>query len=249
MKKLLFFLLLFLPLVLTSQNEELFENANNEYSEANYEEAISLYKKIIENGQVSVAVYYNLGNAYYKLNKVGPSIYYYEKALQLAPNDEDVKNNIEFARSMTLDDIRETEETGLANGINNLVSVITFNTWAKLAVVFSFLFAVFFLLYYFRQRPLFKRIFFAVAVLMFILSATSVYFAYNQYDIQQNNNFAIIYVEEAEIRDEPTMREESAFELHEGTKAKILEEYQGWVKIELADGTQGWTSQENLREL
>lgn len=248
MKKLLFFLL-FLPLVLISQNEELFENANAEYSEGNYEEAINLYEEIIENGQASVAVYYNLGNAYYKLNEVGPSIYYYEKALQLAPNDEDVKNNIEFARSMTLDDIPETEETGLANSINNLVSVFSFNTWAKFAVAFSVFFAVFFLLYYFRQRPMLKRIFFAVAVLMFILSATSVYFAFKQYDIQQNNNFAIIYVEEAEIRDEPTMREESAFELHEGTKAKVLEEYQGWVKIELADGTQGWTSQENLREL
>lgn len=248
MKKFLFFIL-FLPFVLTAQNEELFEKANSEYAEANYEEAARLYEEIIDNGETSVAVYYNLGNTYYKLNEVGPSVYYYEKALQLAPNDEDVKNNIAFARSMTLDDIPETEQTGLDDRINRMVSVFSFNTWAKIAVVFSVLFAVFFLLYYFRRRPLLKRIFFAMAVFMFLLTAASVYFAFKQYDILLNNSFAIIYVEEAEIRDEPTMREESAFELHEGTKAKVLEEYQGWVKLELADGNQGWTSLENIRQL
>lgn len=232
-----------------AQNEELFEKANAEYAEANYEEAVQLYEEIIGNGEASVAVYYNLGNAYYKLNEVGPSVYYYEKALQLAPNDEDVKNNIAFAQSMTLDDIPETEETGFANSINQLISVFSYNTWAKIAVVFTVLFAIFFLLYYFKRRPLHKRIFFAVAVFFLLLGATSVFFAFKQYEIQQNNSFAIIYVEEAEIRDEPTMREESAFELHEGTKAKVLEEYQGWVKLELADGTQGWTSQENIRQL
>lgn len=248
MKKLLFFFF-FIPWILVAQNEELFEQANEKYADARYEEAIDLYEQIIKNGEASVAVYYNLGNAYYKLNEVAPSIYYYEKALQLSPNDEDVQNNIAFARSMTLDDIPETETTGIAERINQLISKFSFNTWATIAVVFSVLFAAFFLLYYFRRRPLLKRIFFAVAIFMFFLSASAVFFAFKQYEIQQNNNFAIIYVEEAEIRDEPTMREESAFELHEGTKAKVLEEYQGWVKIELSDGTQGWTSEENLRLL
>ena len=235
--------------MLPAQNTELFEQANTEYGEGNYNEAVGLYEEIIEDGDVSAALYYNLGNAYYKLEKVGPSIYYYEKALQLAPNDEDIKNNIVFARNMTIDDIPENEQTGIGRQVNQLISSFSFNTWAKIAVFFAFAFALLFLAYYFNRNPLRKRIFFGSSILMLVLGITSVFFAFKQHEIQQNNQFAIIYVEEAEVRDEPTMREESAYLLHEGTKAKLLEDYQGWVKIELADGSQGWTESNNLKRL
>ncbi len=242
-------LILLISWILPAQNADVFEEANTQYGEGNYEEAIELYEQIIENGEASVAVYYNLGNAHYKLNNVAPSIYYFEKALQLAPGDEDVQNNIQFARNMTIDDIPEEEATGLAKRVNELISVFSYNTWGKIAIGFSVLFAVAFLAYYFNTRSRQKRLFFGAAALMLLLGITSIYFAFKQQQIQENNQFAIVYVEEAEVRDEPTEREEAAFNLHEGTKTRLLENYQGWVKIELADGTQGWISGDNIRRL
>ncbi len=248
MKKIVWLLLL-LTWMLPAQNTDLFEEANTQYSEGNYEESVNLYEQIIENGEASVAVYYNLANAHYKLNNVAPSIYYFEKALQLAPGDEDVQNNIEFARNMTIDDIPEQETTGLTKRLNELISIFSYNTWGKISIAFSILFAITFLAYYFNVGSRKKRFFFGVSVLLLLLGVSSVYFAFKQQQIQKNNRFAIVYVEEAEVRDEPTAREEAAFNLHEGTKTKLLENYQGWVKIELADGTQGWISGEDIRKL
>lgn len=245
----LIYLIFFISWVMPAQNEALFEKANTQYAEGNYKEAISLYEQIIENNETSVPVYYNLGNSHYKLNNVGPSIYYYEKALQLDPNDEDVRNNLAFAQNMTLDAIPDAETQGFSRFINELISMFSYNTWGVLAIICSLLLAVFFVIYYFNTKPLVKRIFFAGAAVMFVLMAASVFFAFKQQEIQLNNKFAIIYVEEAEVRNEPSQRAGNAFTLHEGTKARVLEDYQGWVKLELANGTQGWTLNDNLRKL
>ncbi|WP_133547613.1 SH3 domain-containing protein [Salegentibacter sp. 24] len=249
MKNLIFTFLVLVSVLAQAQNSELFKEANQAYASDNFETAIAKYEKILENGETSVAVYYNLGNAYYKLNNVAPSIYYYEKALQLDPTDEDVQNNLKFAQSMTIDDIPNNEETGLQKRINQLISTFSYNTWAYLAIGLSVLFVTLFLLYYFSHTPLRKRVLFGLAVFIFLLGCTSVIFAFQQQEIQFNNQFAIIFAEEAAVKNEPSPRGEAAFKLHAGTKAKVLENYQGWVKIELPNGTQGWIENNNLKRL
>jgi tetratricopeptide (TPR) repeat protein len=249
MKRLIFIFLVFVSALAQAQNPTLFEEANEAYANDDFETAIAKYQEILENGETSVAVYYNLGNAHYKLNNVAPSIYHYEKALQLDPTDEDVQNNIEFARSMTIDDIPVNEETGFQKSINQFISTFSYNTWAYLAIALSVTFVVLFLLYYFSRTSLRKRIFFGVAVFIFLLGGISVFFAFQQQEIQFNNQFAIIFAEEAAVKNEPSQRGDAAFSLHEGTKARVLEEYQEWVKIELPNGTQGWIKENNLKRL
>ena len=77
------------------------------YKNQNFEKAIELYKKIESKGLHSSELYYNLGSSYYKLNKVGPSIYYLEKALKINPLNEDAANNLIFAKRLALDKIEE----------------------------------------------------------------------------------------------------------------------------------------------
>ncbi|WP_037318071.1 tetratricopeptide repeat protein [Salegentibacter sp. Hel_I_6] len=249
MKKLILILLVFVSLVTQAQNPTLFEEANDAYANDDFETAIAKYEEILANGETSVATYFNLGNAHYKLNNVAPSIYYYEKALQLNPTDEDVQNNIEFARSMTIDDIPVNEETGFQKSFNKFISTFSYDTWAYLSIIFSVIFVVLFLMYYFSRRPLVKRTLFGIAIFVFLLGGISVFFAFQQQEIQFNNQFAIIFSEEAEVKNEPSQRGEAAFMLHEGTKARILEDYQGWVKIELSNGTQGWMENNTLKRL
>ncbi|TBW27060.1 SH3 domain-containing protein [Gramella sp. KN1008] len=232
-----------------SQNEELFDEANSAYQSGEYEAAASKYEEILENGETSAELYYNLGNTYYKLNRVAPSIYYYEKALQLKPGDEDIQNNIEFARNMAIDDIEEVEQTGIAEWVNRLISVFSFSTWAILGICFSVLFVILFLFYYFSHRPLYKRILFGSAMMSLLICIISVIFAFQQRSYIEDNQYAIIFSEEAEVREEPNLRGDSSFELHEGTKARVLEDYQEWSRIELANGAQGWIKTDDLRKL
>ncbi|MDT0649420.1 tetratricopeptide repeat protein [Autumnicola edwardsiae] len=245
----LFYILFFFSAPLFAQNEELFEAANNAYAEGNYEQAIERYEEILESGEASAALYYNLGNAHYKLNNIAPSIYNYEKALLLDPGDADINNNIEFARNMAIDAIEEVEQTGFQQSFKSFISGFSADSWAKIAIFFSLLFAACFLAYYFMSRPLVKRLLFGASVAILLCCFASVYFAYAKEDIQENNQFAIVFGQEAQVRSEPSVRGEEAFILHEGTKARVLETYQEWMKIELANGDQGWMVKDDLKTI
>ncbi|MFO7721367.1 MAG: tetratricopeptide repeat protein [Gillisia sp.] len=249
MKSLFFYFLMLCCIPLMAQNEALFEKANADYNEGNYQEALENYQQILSNGETSAALYFNLANTHYKLNNIAPSVYYYEKALQLKPKDEDIRNNLEFARKMVIDDIEEVPETGLAKMVKNTISKLSFDGWAWMAIICSVIFAIFFLLYYFSAGTKFKRLFFGVSILFLIVSIGSVGFAYQQQASIQNSQYAIIFAEEVPVRSEPNLRSDELFLLHEGTKLKVLETFQDWIKLELSSGAQGWITKNEVRLL
>ena len=76
-KKLATLISLFSVLLCTAQNNKLFEQATEAYNAGEYEQAVTYYNDILSNGKHSAAVYYNLGNSYYKLNNIAESIYFY----------------------------------------------------------------------------------------------------------------------------------------------------------------------------
>jgi SH3-like domain-containing protein len=74
-------------------------------------------------------------------------------------------------------------------------------------------------------------------------------FAFQQQEYHNNSQFAIIFSEEAIVRNEPTLRSNEILRLHEGTKVKILETFQNWIKFELANEIQGWTDKSDVKFL
>ena len=105
------------------------------------------------------------------------------------------------------------------------------------------------MVYYFSVQTRKKRLFFSLSLVSIILCILSLIFAFQQYNLQQNNQFAIIFTEEIAVQTEPNNRAEKSFLLHEGTKVAVLEDFSGFVKIELSDGTQGWVKEEALKKL
>jgi tetratricopeptide (TPR) repeat protein len=250
MKKISYlFILLLYGIPLLAQNNDLFQEANTAYNQGNYSEAINNYERILENGETSAELYYNLANAHYKLNHLAPSIYFYEKALQLNPADPDIKSNLGFAQNMLIDEIEEVPKAGLAKIINNLISVLSYNGWAWLAVIGSILFATLFLLYYISHKTGLKRLFFTTSMIALIVMISSMIFAYQQQEYNKNSQFAIIFSEEATVRNEPSLRGSEILTLHEGTKVKVLETFQNWIKFELANEIQGWMDKSAVRFL
>ncbi len=232
-----------------AQNETLFEQANTLYNDGNYVEAIDRYKSILNNGEHSAALYFNLGNAYYKLNNIAPSIYYYEKALQLAPDDKDILNNIAFARNMTIDEIDTIPEVGFSKFVNNLTNVMSFDAWAKIAVGLVIVFVILFLSYYFSYATLKKRIAFVVSLAAISLACVSLVLAFHKYNLEKNDKPAIVFAKEAQIKSEPNLRSAEAFKLHEGTKVQVLDTVNNWKKIKLADGKTGWIVSDDIKAL
>jgi tetratricopeptide (TPR) repeat protein len=244
------FLFLILANAITAQNvDSLFVVANNFYKNGNFKKAVETYKEIESSSLVSSELYYNLGNANYKLNKVGPTIYYYEKALKINPLNDDVKNNLVFAKRLALDNIEELPKTVFQKFNKNYLQKLSYNQWAIVVVVVSFLAALLFLLFYFAETPLRKRLYFVTSILSFIVLITLLFITYNQYNTSKNNIEAIVFVEKTEVRNAPTLNSEEVFTLHEGTKVLVLDAIDNWKKIKLADGKIGWIIADELKLL
>ena len=249
MKNLLCLIFALGSLTVYSQNTELFEQATTAYNQGAYEKAIENYLEIVNNGEHSAALYYNLGNCYYKLNQIAPSIYYYEKALLLKPGDKEIKNNLIYAQQMTIDAIETTPESGLTRIYNSFIGILSFDQWAYLAVSLVILFVLSYLAYYFLRYSSHKRISFIVSIISLILGITSLGFAFVQYNYYNSEQPAIVFAEECLVKSEPNNRSSEVFLLHEGTKVKVLDELEDFRKIELADGKIGWVHQDEIKLL
>ena len=231
------------------QNNSLFEKANEAYNAGNYPEAVSRYAEVLKNGEESAELYFNLGNAHYKLNNIAESVYNYEKALLLDPADKAIQNNLEFANNMVIDDIKAVPKSGLSNFVTNAIRIFSFNGWAWIAIAGVVIFAVLFLLYYFSIASKWKRLFFTVAITAVVVSFISLIFAFHLKNVTQNNEFAIVFAEEVPVRNEPNLRGNEIFLLHEGTKVQILNTFQDWVQLELVNGSSGWMLGSELKKL
>ncbi len=232
-----------------AQEDQVFEKANTFYNQEQYQEAIDAYKSILDNGQESAELYYNLGNANYKLSNIGSSIYYYEKALELAPKDEDILNNLAFANNATIDAIDVIPEGVISRTVNSFTNMFSFDVWAWISVVCVVFFVVLFMFYYSARISSKKRLFFLGSWVSLIIGLFGIFFAFKQYRFIKNNQYAIIFAQETTIKSEPNLRSEEVFELHEGTKVKVTETVNDWKKIKLADGKIGWIPATDLREL
>ena len=250
MKQLIYVFILFYTLGVFAQNaDNLFTEANDFYTAGNYTEAIETYHKIEDLDVESAELYFNLGNCYYKLNKVAPSIFYYEKALKLNPNYTEAANNLAFAKRMTIDVIEELPQTFLQRFSKNIIQKFSFDTWAYAAVIASFLVALFFLIYYFSNETKLKLLFFNLSLVSFFGVVLCGFFAFKNYNTVQKNREAIIFVQKTEIKNAPTPSGEMIFELHEGTKVLVLDELQSFKRIKIADGKTGWIRASDLKEI
>ncbi|MCK5442986.1 MAG: tetratricopeptide repeat protein [Maribacter sp.] len=249
MKQLLPVILLLVSFFGNAQNEALFSQATDSYNNGDYQKAIDYYSGILENGKHSSELYFNLGNAHYKLNQIAPSIYNYEKALLLSPNDAEIKNNLSYAQNMTLDAIETLPETGLAKIYKSMTEIMSFDQWGYTAVVFMILFTLLYIAFYYFRYATQKRIALISSIAALFISMGSAAFAFVQYNEFKADQPAIVFSSEVQIKAEPNQRSEQIFILHEGTKVNVLEELNEWKKIKIVDGKTGWVTSESIRLL
>jgi len=232
-----------------AQDNPLFDKATEAYNKGRYDEAISYYEQILESGRHSAAVYFNLGNSYYKKNEIAPSIYYYEKALLLEPGDPETRNNLRFAQNMTLDAITPLPQTDLQRLYRRLIFALSLDGWAYAGIFFVLLFVGAYLFFLGSDTPNRKRIGLITSLTSLMLAVVCTTLSYLQYRAYRKDQPAIVFAREVPVRSEPNERSTSAFLLHEGTKVQVLDSLNEWRKIQLADGQNGWIAAESIRLL
>tara|TARA_B110000003_G_C16609738_1_gene518918 strand:- start:16 stop:771 length:756 start_codon:yes stop_codon:yes gene_type:complete len=249
MKYLVNFCVFFILWSIQGQAQGLFNAAAQNYKNEAYSKAIEQWNTILDNGEHSPALYYNIANAHYKLNQLGPSIFYYEKALALAPNDTQIKTNLGFAQNAKVDAIASLPKTIFSKWYSMIVGQFTFDSWAKMTVLFSCMFSLLFLAYYFVSSEQKKRLYFATAILSGCLFVLAFTLACVRYKDLQENVFAIVFSQATDVKSSPKTNSDTVFVIHEGTKVQLLETDGLWTHVAIENGIDGWLPSSDIKKL
>ncbi|GAB4135466.1 MAG: tetratricopeptide repeat protein [Ignavibacteriales bacterium] len=228
---------------------ELFNRANRRYQSKEYDKAIELYNHIYSKGYVSAELFYNMGNAYFRLNKLGYAILFYEKANKISLNDEDIQFNLKFAKAKTVDKLDEVPTIFLTLWWNSIISIFTYSGWAIVIIITWILFLISLGLYFLSRKLLYKKYGFYFSSILFALLLFFAVIFYSSYSQETNTNYGILTDEMTIVKQAPDSQSSDAFIIHQGIKFSFEDRVNNWTKIKLTDGKVGWIENSTFQKI
>jgi tetratricopeptide (TPR) repeat protein len=219
--------------------DELFEAGNNAYEEGRYEEAASAYEKILAYGVRDPRVHYNLGNAYFKLGKLGGAILHYERALRLDPSDHEARDNLDFARSLIRDRVTEPQMPYPVQAVRGILDPLSTD---RLALVFLLVYlltgALAGAIPLCRQRLRRRILAYSAVVTGLCVAATGSCLAYKVSEATAAH--AIVTEARVDVLSGPAEDNTILFTVHEGTRLEVRNRLDGWYQVSLPNALSGW---------
>jgi tetratricopeptide (TPR) repeat protein len=247
MKKLSYiFILVVLP-ILSFGNKQLMVDVY--YAKGQYKEAVVGYQQMVNEGYKSAVIYYNLGNAYYKLGDIPSALLYYEKAHKLSPGDDDINFNIRYVNSKTTDKVEEAPEFFLNRWGKAFILSFSLGTLSLLSIVFILLGSVILVVYFFATAISIKKLSFYSSIVLFFLGLLTVFIAGRQSSYFDNHKQAIVFTSSVDVKGGPVEQSKTLFVIHDGTKVNVLESNNSWMKVGLANGNVGWIKASDAKEI
>lgn len=229
-----------------NDNMQLWNKANDAYSMGQYESALGDWLQIENAGEHSYKLYYNIGNAYYKLGSMGKAILYYEKALKLNPAGEDAKINLQIAKLQTLDKIETVPEFILTTWTKDIRNMMSSNSWAYVSLGLFAVVALLMLLFKFAPTTGGRKFSFVLACVVMLFAIFAVIFSVSLRVNANSEDEAVVMLPVSNVKSAPNATGNNLFILHEGSKVEILEEAGKWLRIEISDGRQGWIQKSDV---
>lgn len=225
------------------------KQANLTYATGNYSEAAAMYTKILATEGVAPELYYNLGNAYYKLNETAKAILNYERALRLDPLFEDARNNLELAQLKVVDNVAQTPTFFVGRWIENLIKLLSSNQWIAVSVAVFIVFLVLAFLFVFAPSLILRKLSFYIGMTFFAFSMAALVFSGVRKDQLVGHKDAIVMTGVVTVKSSPDKSGTDLFQLHEGTKVKVKSTLDKWVEIVLSNGNIGWVEQVDIENI
>ena len=237
------------PQPVSNEPIALWESANAAYNAGEWDKALTNYKIIADKELESAPLYYNMANAYFKKGDIAHAILYYNRALRLAPADEDIRHNLEYAEQSTRDIIEEIPEFFLTSWMRTVRNTMSGNAWTVLSLVMLAVALAAMLMYLLAQSLRARKAgFYAMAICGVLFIATSA-FAISSRNEMVKGKGAVIMSSSVSIKSSPDRAATELFVLHEGTTVVVGEQIDGWVEIRIADGRKGWIEQERIERI
>jgi len=230
---------------LFSQAKQFFHDAND-LSATDRTAAVDLYRKavmrferIVRDGRINNGrLYYNIGNTYFRMGDIGRAILNYRRAEPLLPNDNNLRQNLDYARRQRVDRIDEKERVRLLKTLffwhYDLTSRVRLTAFAACFAVFWLCAAA--------------RIFVRKGLLNWILVLSGVIWVLFLASLgaeeinAARSSSGVVLADDVIGRKGDAETYQPSFEepLHAGTEFRLVESRQDWYHIELADGRSSW---------
>jgi len=212
---------------------------NPEKADMLYQSAVMRFERIVKDGGVENGrLYYNIGNAYFRMNDLGMAILNYLKAERLIPDDANLHHNLEYARSKRLDRIEEEEKTKVLKTLFFWYYDLSAGTRFIILAFTSACFWVAASLRLFYSKEVVNRIILCAAALSLLMAGS----LFIEKITIENTQPGVVISPELTARKGNSMTYEPAFEdpLHAGTEFILIDEREGWFHIELSDSRKCW---------
>jgi len=215
-----------------------FDAANKLYEQGKFAEAASAYQQLLKSDQASAAVYYNLGNAFFKAGQIGRAIAAYHQAERITPRDPDLRANLQFARN-------QIQGPTLTNPTwKRWLAAITLNEWTVLAGGIVWMWFV--LLTVLQWRPAHKpalRVYVPVLGIAAALLCVVLAIAWRE---ARWTYRAVVITPEVAVRQGPLDESQTAFTLHDGAELQVLDRKDDWLQVTTDPRRIGWVRRDRV---
>lgn len=244
-RNLLLLLLILLSLALSAQ----LEDARRLLSTTDYAAQIVALDSLAATGTLSPELYQALGNAHFQQGAFGKAILNYERGLRLRPEDKGLVNNLKYVRGEAGINLLELPDFFLVRWWRSLGALFGAATFFWLAMLAWWLAVGGTVFWWLRRKEMDEKQRFALLPLAAVALLLAVLFfslGNSRNSWLENKREAILTARIADLRVAPGPEATLEKALTQGLKLRLLDEFDGFVKVALDDGKQGWLPAEAI---
>lgn len=242
-------LLLALPMGAATPEQTTLQAGNNAYHEQDYATAINRYEQLVQEGFESVALYHNLGNAYYKTGEFARAVLYYKRALRLVPKDAQLQQNLRMAQLELPGTIVNIQQSGVVSLWLSIQESLSSRAWSIIGLLLLWLGIGGMALWQFGQKRQQRKWGFVGGLTLLFLCLLPFSFAYGRAQQQFFRQEAVVMIEEGQLLAAPEKSSKTLQEVYEGDVVRILDRLSNWYKVQLSDTSEGWLPVDVLVEI
>ena len=236
-----------LCLYAASGDDVIWKKANNFYTQKQYDSAEYYYGSLLKKYPKDAMIQYNMGNASFRLNKVGAAVLHYQKAALLDPGNKEIKDNLLLAKGRVLNPLPEATPIFFVRWWNGLLQLFSTDTWAT--ITFIIFLIVLGLVWYARvKKEQFAHAgrWLSLSVVCLIICACMTWFTHEPF---ANSDMAVVQEPSVNLLDAPRASGKVLGALPEGTVIEVYAEEGNFMNVKLPNGREGWVLSSSVEKV
>lgn len=216
------------------------EQAETLYREGRFSQALALYEKEAKDYPKNPFLYYNIGNAYFKMGSTGLAVANYYRAYRLLPRDKDIRHNLAYALASGGESL---VPAGVPVSVYNAFFYLSFEELKGLTCGLFWVACLAVWIWLLRRKG---RTAALVASVLFALCAA---WLYARYKIE-SRTLAVVAVPVAEIRSGPGINFPANASVSQGHLLTVVDKKDHWYEVVVnAQSLKGWVESDTLEKI